>query len=328
MADRKISELDLLDQVDVQANADFLVIADVSSDETKKLTPAAVVFSALGSLSSLSVGGTISLGSGSTSGQLTSNGAQNLFLTTNSGTNSGTITINQGVNGNIELLPNGTGDVLLSTDTVRIGDNGVNATLTTNGTGDLILNTNSGPNAASVTLANIGVVGAFDISPVSGFPNSASRLMLDWFGIDNMSAIESALTVSFPNTTVWLPTTVNGYNLYYFKAAAGTMFFADNDSGSSTWSVGSPTFDLFDELTGGAITGIYTPTLMISGSSSVRIYDGVNGNIDITTDGTGVVNIVSANGATVSNQGTTANSITTKQYVDIQALVSGIVFGV
>ena len=209
MPDRKISELDLLDQIDVQANADFLVIADVSAEETKKLTPAAVVFSALGSLSSLSVGGTISLGSGGAAGQLTSNGAQNLFLTTNSGVNSGTITINQGANGNIELLPNGTGDVLLIADTVRVGDGAADAVLTSNGAGDLILNTNAGTN-----------------------------------------------------------------------------------------------------------------------SGSVRIYDGINGNIDITTNGTGVVNIVSAGGATISAQGTSATSITTKQYVDIQALVSGIVFGV
>ena len=209
MPDRKISELDLLAQIDVDANADFLPIADSSSSETKKLTPAAIVFSALGSLSTLSVGGTIFVGSGTAAGQLTSNGAQNLFLTTNAGTNSGTITINQGLNANIELVPNGTGDVLLTADTIRIGDSGANATLTSNGTGDLILNTNSGTN-----------------------------------------------------------------------------------------------------------------------SGSVRIYDGVNGNIDITTNGTGAVNIVAASGATISAQGSSANSITTKQYVDVQAIVSGIVFGV
>ena len=132
-----------------------------------------------------------------------------MFLTTNSGTNSGTIRIQQGVNGNIELDPNGLGDVLLTADTVRIGVSNVNVGLTTNGTGDLILNTNSGTN-----------------------------------------------------------------------------------------------------------------------SGSVRIYDGVNGNIDITTNGTGAVNIVAASGATISAQGSSANSITTKQYVDVQAIVSGIVFGV
>ena len=46
-------------------------------------------------------------------------------------------------NANIDIAPNGTGDVTLQADTVQIGDNNANATLTTNGTGDLILNTNA-----------------------------------------------------------------------------------------------------------------------------------------------------------------------------------------
>lgn len=57
-------------------------------------------------------------------------------------------------NGNIELAPNGTGDVYLTTDTVRIGDSNADATITTNGTGDLILNTNAGTNSGSITIAD------------------------------------------------------------------------------------------------------------------------------------------------------------------------------
>ena len=55
-------------------------------------------------------------------------------------------------NANIDIVPNGTGDVTLQADTVQIGDNNANATLTTNGTGDLILNTNAGTNAGNITL--------------------------------------------------------------------------------------------------------------------------------------------------------------------------------
>ena len=55
-------------------------------------------------------------------------------------------------NANIDLVPNGTGDVTLQADTVQIGDSNANATLTTNGTGDLILNTNAGTNAGNITL--------------------------------------------------------------------------------------------------------------------------------------------------------------------------------
>jgi hypothetical protein len=55
-------------------------------------------------------------------------------------------------NADIDIIPNGTGDVNLGADTVQIGDNNANATLTTQGTGDLILNTNNGTNAGSITL--------------------------------------------------------------------------------------------------------------------------------------------------------------------------------
>lgn len=55
-------------------------------------------------------------------------------------------------NGNIELAPNGTGDVYLTADTVRIGDLNANATITTNGTGNLLLTTGS-TNSGSITIA-------------------------------------------------------------------------------------------------------------------------------------------------------------------------------
>ena len=66
-------------------------------------------------------------------------------------------------NANIDLVPNGTGDVTLQSDTVQIGDSDANATLTTNGTGDLILNTNSGTNSGNITISD-GANGNIDIS--------------------------------------------------------------------------------------------------------------------------------------------------------------------
>ena len=56
--------------------------------------------------------------------------------------------------GNVVIAPNGTGDVQLDTDTVRVGDSNANATITTNGTGDLTLNTNAGTNSGSVVIAD------------------------------------------------------------------------------------------------------------------------------------------------------------------------------
>jgi len=53
-------------------------------------------------------------GTGAASAAITSSGPYDLVLDTNSGTNSGTITITDGANGNINLAPNGTGQVQVS----------------------------------------------------------------------------------------------------------------------------------------------------------------------------------------------------------------------
>jgi hypothetical protein len=67
-------------------------------------------------------------------------------------------------NANIDIVPNGTGDVTLQTDTVQIGDSNANATVTTNGTGDLILNTNAGTNSGNITIAD-GSNGNITVTP-------------------------------------------------------------------------------------------------------------------------------------------------------------------
>jgi hypothetical protein len=55
--------------------------------------------------------GEVVVGSGSSAGDITTSGTQDLILDTNAGTNSGNITITDGANGNITLSPNGTGEV-------------------------------------------------------------------------------------------------------------------------------------------------------------------------------------------------------------------------
>ena len=106
----------------------------------------------------------VSLGGGSETGHLSSNGAYDLKLDTNSSTNSGSIVITDGANEDIDITPNGTGDVNLGADTVQVGDNDANATITTQGTGDLILNTNNGTNAGTITLAD-GAGGDITLTP-------------------------------------------------------------------------------------------------------------------------------------------------------------------
>jgi hypothetical protein len=67
-------------------------------------------------------------------------------------------------NGNISLIPNGTGDVILSSDTVIVGDAATATIITTNGAGNLTLNTNSGTNSGSISIAQ-GTNGNIAITP-------------------------------------------------------------------------------------------------------------------------------------------------------------------
>tara|TARA_R100001463_G_scaffold21197_2_gene51158 strand:+ start:15621 stop:18464 length:2844 start_codon:yes stop_codon:yes gene_type:complete len=56
-------------------------------------------------------------GNSSETARITSNGAQNLVLNTNEGTDSGYIELQDAANGDISIIPNGTGDVILGTST-------------------------------------------------------------------------------------------------------------------------------------------------------------------------------------------------------------------
>ena len=56
--------------------------------------------------------------------------------------------VNNVTNGNIVLQPNGTGDVHLNADTLRVGDSNNLATISSNGTGSLFLTTNNGGTGA------------------------------------------------------------------------------------------------------------------------------------------------------------------------------------
>ena len=95
---------------------------------------------------------TIRIGDQDSNAVLTTWGTGDLTISTNSGSNSGTILIPDGSNASIEVTPNGSGDVRLNADTVRVGDSNGNVTITTNGTGDLTLNTNGGSNSGSIII--------------------------------------------------------------------------------------------------------------------------------------------------------------------------------
>jgi len=91
--------------------------------------------------------GEIAVGSGSASGKISSNGAYDLELDTNGGTNSGVIKIVDAANGNIELTPNGTGEVV-------VGSGAASGKISSSGAFDLELDTNGGTNSGSIVITD------------------------------------------------------------------------------------------------------------------------------------------------------------------------------
>ena len=91
--------------------------------------------------------GKILVGSGSAAGVVTSSGAHDITVSTNSGTNSSYITITDGANGNINLVNNGTGEVV-------IGSGSASGKITTSGAHDLVLDTNAGSSSSSITITD------------------------------------------------------------------------------------------------------------------------------------------------------------------------------
>ena len=91
-------------------------------------------------------------------------GAGNIVMTNNTGviyTNNIT-----GLTGQpVVITADGTEDIHLDADSIRIGDNNIDATLTTKGTGDLILRTNEGSAVEGNIRIYDGANGNIDISP-------------------------------------------------------------------------------------------------------------------------------------------------------------------
>jgi hypothetical protein len=147
-----------------------------------------------------------------------------------------TFSITSTSNANITLQPNGTGDVVLSADTVKIGDANTDAVLTTDGTGDITISTNSGSNSGTVKIFD-GTNGNIEITP-----NGSGVVKLDGLSYPiadgtanqvlqtNGSGVLSFATLTADGTADW-DTTVKTTN---FTATANKGYFLNTTSGEIT----------------------------------------------------------------------------------------------
>jgi hypothetical protein len=123
--------------------------------------------------------GSVVVGNGGATGKLTSNGAYDLILDTNGGTNSSSIAITDSANGNISLIPNGTGEIV-------IGSGSASGKITTNSTQDLVLDTNAGTNSGSITIED-GVNGDITISTNGTGTVDIARVDIDGGSVDGVT---------------------------------------------------------------------------------------------------------------------------------------------
>lgn len=250
---------------------------------------------------------------------VTTGGVASLTLSTNNSTNSGEIIINQGTNGNIEVVPNGTGDVYLTTDTVRVGDLDASATVTTNGTGDLVLNTNGGTNSGAITVAqgtngnitlepngtgdvylNADTIRVGDVAaPVTITSSGAGNLTVTTGGAGDLILNTNSGTNS---GSITIPDGADA-NITIEPNGAGDVYLnADSvrvgDSGVAATIIsnnGALT------VTSGGTNNLTLSTNSGTNSGSIEIANGVDGNITIATNGDGDV-LVNADTLRVGDQ--------------------------
>jgi len=150
-------------------------------------------------------------------------------------------------NADIDIIPNGSGDVNLGADAVQIGDLNANATLTTQGTGDLILNTNNGTNAGTITLAD-GVDGDINIAPNGAGEVQAGGAVVKNAGTETIFIPAQAMFGTTTNgaEAVAVETTATRPELKLLDFDPGTNEYAQfSIAMPKSWNLGTVTYQVF-----------------------------------------------------------------------------------
>jgi hypothetical protein len=209
-------------------------------------------------------------------------------------------------NGNIAIAPNGTGDVQLNADTIRVGDHNSDVTISSYGTGNLTLNTHTGTNSGIIRI-NQGNNGNIEITP-----NGTGSVVLD--GLSYPQADGTANQVLKTNGSGVLGfvtiTQATGNELENVVEDTTPQLGGDLDVGTHSIITSVEDGDITIAPDGAGIVSIVsdlevgygTGTAAItsagahnldlvtnSGTDSglIRIVDGANGNIQIEPNGTG-----------------------------------------
>ena len=214
--------------------------------------------------------GAMVVGSGSTNGAIESNGNHNLIMRTGNAT-TGTMTIVDGANGNFELFPNGTGNVVVggSAPTVQ-SIAGSALTLSSATPANVVMQTNDGgANTSTVTVTHNGDVVVAPATSIMSVGTGAAAGVVESNG-------DFDLTLQTGNSTTGTITITDGAN--------GDITLAPNGTGNVAVGSGSAAGVL--ESNGDQDLTLQTGN---STTGSITITDGANGNIEVAPNGTGDV---------------------------------------
>jgi hypothetical protein len=289
------------------------------------------------------INGIVAAGTGSAAGVFTSNGSQDITIQTGNST-TGSISITDGPDGNIAITPNGTGELDISKvdidggtiDGTAIGANATSTGAFTtvaastsvdiSGAAGLILqNDETITNATDGTVLINSDVAAGTGSAAGVFKSSGNQDITLQTG--NSSTGTITITDGANGNIAITPNGTGEVDISKVDIDAGTI---DGTAiGSSITSTGA-----FTELSVGSgssagvikSNGDYDLTLQTGNSSTgtITITDGANGNIAITPNGTGEVDIskVDIDGGAIDGATIGANSASTGAFTTVAASTS------
>tara|TARA_R100000152_G_C6774607_1_gene202490 strand:+ start:766 stop:2160 length:1395 start_codon:yes stop_codon:yes gene_type:complete len=209
--------------------------------------------------------GEVVVGNGSATGKISTSGAYDLELDTNGGTNSSKITITDAANGDVSVIPNGTGELV-------VGSGSASGKITSSGAYDLELDTNSGTNSGSIKITD-AADGAITLAP-----NGTGEVTIG-------SGSASGKITS--NGAYDLELDTNG------GTNSGSIVITDGANGDITIATnGTGAIDLSDDVVKQAQMKDYAETVYANGSKTAAFnLDLTNGNVQSFTVGSGTFNV-------------------------------------
>ena len=240
--------------------------------------------------------------------KVTTASAVNLVLDTNAGTSTGNITVTTGLNADIAVTPNGTGNV-------RLGDTTASGIITTGAAAaSLTLSTNNGTNSGTIVITpgvngNITIApngtGLIDLGAVGGvkITGGSSTNLLSTNGSGVLSWVAApTFTQVYPGSGI--PNSTGSAWTTSYSTTGSSTVVALGTSPSFVTDIRTP------KVTTASAVNLVLDTNTGTNSGTITIANGVNGNISLVPNGTGIVVLGDTSAAGTVTTGSAAANLT------------------